>query len=629
MKPRETSDTVSRQVSLPAGGRQRVEWWGTAQDVPSLDLTFSVQAGDLQDEIRLSALPVLRYSAPQAFATAGLLEEAGTRVELVSLPASFDRSQAGAGELRLSLSPSLAAAALEALAVLERSQSLYNEQDLSVILPAAVIAQAVQSFGITAPELQSRLDANLQVRLSVLLAHQNVDGGWGWWSGGESDPFNTTYILFGLTQLQDLGITIPSETIRRAVDYLLSGLPVVEMVSQGWQLDRLAFEHFVLEKAGFGDLSGVEALYEARSLLSPWAQALLAFTLEELAPGSSQAQTLLTDLQAGALVSATGAHWEDQNSGWRNMSSTVSSSAIVAFVLAQREPASPTLLQAMRFLMAARQPAGAWASSYDTSWSLLAAAKFILGTGELNGNFSFSAALNNLELASGEAGGDARLKPITAVITASSLYPEDPNALAIQRSAGSGRLYYSAVLDVHLPAEQAAPFNGGLTVSRAYYPIGVDCQAEPCEAVTVTAANRQVLAALTLVVPQDSYYVLVEDAIPAGSEILDTSLKTSQLGMPDLSGGETLGQEMQPEALFNPRDPFAAGWGWWYFQGPRIFDDHIAWSADFLSAGTYVLQYTLTALQPGEYRVLPASARQVYFPEIQGSSAGAVFTITP
>ena len=39
------------------------------------------------------------------------------------------------------------------------------------------------------------------------------------------------------------------------------------------------------------------------------------------------------------------------------------------------------------------------------------------------------------------------------------------------------------------------------------------------------------------------------------------------------------------------------------------------------------LEYVFTALQPGEYRVLPASARQMYFPEVQGSSAGMIFTI--
>jgi uncharacterized protein YfaS (alpha-2-macroglobulin family) len=69
--------------------------------------------------------------------------------------------------------------------------------------------------------------------------------------------------------------------------------------------------------------------------------------------------------------------------------------------------------------------------------------------------------------------------------------------------------------------------------------------------------------------------------------------------------------------------------GWWYFQGPRIYDDHVAWAADFLPAGTYELTYTLVLLQPGEYRVVPARAWEFYFPDVQGNSAGAVFEITP
>jgi hypothetical protein len=135
------------------------------------------------------------------------------------------------------------------------------------------------------------------------------------------------------------------------------------------------------------------------------------------------------------------------------------------------------------------------------------------------------------------------------------------------------------------------------------------------------------LARVTLVVPQDAYYVLLEDYIPAGSELLETSLRTSQLGSPDLVEGETTDAMLQSEAAFDAQSPLSAGWGWWVFHSPLIYDEHIAWSEDYLEAGTYVLEYVFTALQPGEFRVLPAIARQMYFPEVQGSSAGMIFTI--
>jgi hypothetical protein len=44
--------TAAQTVSVPAGGRARVEWWGTVQDVESAELVFSATAGDLQDVTR-------------------------------------------------------------------------------------------------------------------------------------------------------------------------------------------------------------------------------------------------------------------------------------------------------------------------------------------------------------------------------------------------------------------------------------------------------------------------------------------------------------------------------------------------------------------------------------------------
>jgi uncharacterized protein YfaS (alpha-2-macroglobulin family) len=123
-----------------------------------------------------------------------------------------------------------------------------------------------------------------------------------------------------------------------------------------------------------------------------------------------------------------------------------------------------------------------------------------------------------------------------------------------------------------------------------------------------------------LTLPHDMYYLAVSDYIPAGAEILDTSLKTTQLGME----GETDVQQ-----TYDPRNPYEKGWGWWYFNQPQIYDDHIAWTARSLPAGSYELTYTLVLLQPGEYRAIPARSYQLYFPEVQANSAGDVFQIAP
>lgn len=635
-------------AETPAGGRVRIEWWGTVQDVDEVNLLFSAAGGGLQDAARPAAggtrlptgqrlssgaLPVLRYISNQAFAASGYLEEGGERLELVSLPLSFEAGQQGraGGNLTIELSPSLAAAMLDALAVLERFPYEGNEQTISRFLPNLETLRALETFGVDVPDLRVRLDRTLNDSITRLLSRQNADGGWGWWSAqqvvdryaspGSSDPYISAYILFGLSRAKEMGIHVEAEALRHAVDYLYASLPAPQMVTESWQLDRLVFVHFALAQAGEGDPSGADALYELRSQLNPWSQALLALTIDTLSAESDAiaepVKTLFSDLQAGALRSSTGVHWQNSTPSRQNPGTPVFNTAVVVYALARRDPASPLLVDAVRYLMANRNSEGGWASTYETAWTLMGVAEYMKGIGEWGADFSFSAALNGVQLARGQAeDGDTGISPVSAQVPLSNLYPNDPNALVIKRDAGTGRLYYTARLNVSQPVESIAPLNQGLTVSRDYYSAqGIRAQREPGDPIRTASVGETVSARLTLIVPNDAYHVMVEDFIPAGSEILDLQLKTSAFG------------ESLDTPLYDPSDPYSNGWGWWNFHQPQIYSDRIAWSADYLPAGTYELFYTLTLLSPGEFRVLPAHAWELYFPEVQGSSAGTMFVI--
>jgi uncharacterized protein YfaS (alpha-2-macroglobulin family) len=134
---------------------------------------------------------------------------------------------------------------------------------------------------------------------------------------------------------------------------------------------------------------------------------------------------------------------------------------------------------------------------------------------------------------------------------------------------------------------------------------------------------QPLLVRLTLTVPEDMYYVVVEDAIPAGAEILNPRLKTSQQNIVPVEG-ETPPQEQQP---FDLENPFDQGWGWWRFKDPQVYDDHLRWVVDFLPAGTYELTYRFTPYLAGEFRVIPARAWQHYFPDVEGASKGSILSI--
>jgi uncharacterized protein YfaS (alpha-2-macroglobulin family) len=602
-------------VTIPAGGQVRVSWWGTAQDVASADLLFSLQAGGLSDAVRVAGgeLPVLRYTAPQTFATSGTLTEGGERLELVSLPVTFDPTS---GALDLELSPSLAAAMLQGLEVLEHYPYECTEQTLSRFLPNLEAYRAVQEFGLDAPNLETRLERTLNDGLARLLSQQKPEGSWGWWAGSPSDEYLTAYVLYGLSRVSQAGISVPNSAIQRAIDYLNSAQPLLSQVRDSWQLDRLAFQSYALGQAGQPNNNLLQGLFDRRDELNPWAQALLALALEEVPSGSSQADTLLSDLQATALRSATGVHWELGQPGWQNMTSTLSNSAMVIYALAQLDPASTLLPDAVNYLMTHRQADGAWGSTYESAWVMLAMTEVMRGTGELGGDFAFGATLNGASIVSGHAGGATQLNPVTTSLPLSSLYAGEPNALTVLREAGSGRLYYTAALQVYRPVAEVQPLERGLAISRQVYPAGADLRtAEP---VSSAAVGEAVTVRLTLVLPTDAYYLVVEDYIPAGAEILNTRLQTSQLG-----------EYGEPGPLYDPSDPFASGWGWWLFSAAKVYDDHIAFTAEYLPAGTYELTYTLVMLQAGEYQVLPARAWLFYFPEVQGTTAGAVFEIRP
>jgi uncharacterized protein YfaS (alpha-2-macroglobulin family) len=238
------------------------------------------------------------------------------------------------------------------------------------------------------------------------------------------------------------------------------------------------------------------------------------------------------------------------------------------------------------------------------------------GTGELNSNYGFSASLNGNQVMSGEAGGATQLNPVSTSLPLGQLYPADPNALTIERQDGNGRLYYTAALNVYRPVPDVASLDRGMQVSRDYFVQGADLKtATP---VDTSQVGKMLTVRLTVVLPTDTYHFVVEDYIPAGTEILNTSLKTVQQGA-----------EGEVTPLYDPSDPYGSGWGWWLFDPARIHDDHISWTAPYLPAGTYQLTYTLVMLQPGEYQVLPAHAWMYYFPEVQGNSDGAMLKIKP
>jgi hypothetical protein len=137
---------------------------------------------------------------------------------------------------------------------------------------------------------------------------------------------------------------------------------------------------------------------------------------------------------------------------------------------------------------------------------------------------------------------------------------------------------------------------------------------DPNQPVTAAAMGDVITVRVTMTLPQDIYYFVLEDPVPAGTEPIDTSLLTTS-------------QISEPPTLRPTYDPYWY-WGWWYFDHTEMRDEQVNLYADFLPRGTYVYTYQIRATVPGEFQTMPSHAYAFYFPEVFGRGAGTLFTVT-
>ncbi|MEN4099323.1 MAG: hypothetical protein ROW52_05325, partial [Anaerolineaceae bacterium] len=337
---------------------------------------------------------------------------------------------------------------------------------------------------------------------------------------------------------------------------------------------------------------------------------LLALTLAGNDPQDSRARQILMGIKDAVRRSASGVHWEQRNPSPALFCTPNFNNAVVVYTLAKLDPASPMLPDAVRYLLSARRPGGGWASSYETAWSLLAITQALRGAADVRADYAYTVTLDDQELVRGQA-SPTTLDPVSIEVGLDRLRPGAGNVLRLRRESGVGRLYYRAFLQLDRPVEMAEPVARGVHIERRYYLANQDCRADTCTPQDTFDVGRetQVLVRLTLTLPESMHYLVVEDFIPAGAEIVDTSLKTTQLS--------------QGDPAYHLLNPFDLGWRSWIFGSPHIGKDRAWWVAEYVPAGTYEITYRLQPLFSGEFQALPAHAYQYYFPDVEGASRGA------
>lgn len=602
--------SAAAQTLQVAARQQGYVTWDVVvrEGIRRVDFTAHASSGDFSDASKPAlgtlpnqGIPVHTYEVAETVGTSGLLTDANSVTEAVQLPQTVGSNTS---ILSVEVAPSLAASMKDGLTFLKDYEYLCVEQTVSRFLPNVVSSRALKLAGGPTLMLQSELDSNVSTALQRLYAKQMGDGGWSWWDARVSDPYVTAYVMLGLKEAQESGYTISDSVWKRGLQYLKDNQIVVGANDPAWQHNRQAFILYVMTRYGETPQTGL--LFENRFALSLYGEAYLAQAIYNIQHDDKRLDTLLSDLESKVITSAAGAHWEEEGeTDYWNWNTNLRTTAIVLDTFIKLEPDNPTTVNAVRWLMSNRT-SNHWGSTQDTTWTLIALTDWLVASKEYEANYPYAIGLNGNKLQDGFASKDTLTETTKLNLGLKDLLQDQVNYLVLTRGTGAGNLYYSAYLTSTLAVEDIQPLDQGMVVSRQYF--NPD---NPKKPITEAKRGDLIRVRLTLVLPNDAHYIVLDDPLPAGLEALDEGVLT----------------DMQAPTSYTRQDFDERGWGWWYFSHKEVHDEKVTLSTDFLPAGTYVYTYLARASTIGTFKVIPPHAAEFYFPDVGGRGAGSIFTV--
>lgn len=610
-------DSARQTVEIASGGRARITWQALVEDVRTVNLTFFAMNEDGtytdaskpplgQGDDRL--LPVYRYEVPEIVGTGGFLRGQETITEGIMLPSDWETYE---GELTLQTDHSLASSALDSLRYLRQYTRYGTEALVSSFLPNIMVYRAIEALNLdNRDNLRAELELGTNSAIQALYGQQKIDGGWGWYYSDDSDPNLTAWVLISLQTAKDFGFTVSDRVIQSAQRYLTSNLITPSLSVATWQLNRQAFMLYALAYSDAPNIASMSTLYDSRERMSIYAKTLLARALHLGGADEARMSTLISDVMNVAILSANGAHWEESARDYRNWNTDTRTTAMVLGMLTELRPDNELIPNIVRYLMVMRR-ADAWSTTQETAWSLMALTDWMVISQELEGSYDYTVTFN----------GDERLnESITPrnVTTNNIIYIDvaemlrgELNRIVIDRTDGTGNLYYTAYLRVNVPVNEVEPLDRGIIINRRY----TLADDETNTPITQAQIGELVRVRLTIIIPNSLHYVVIEDPFPAGAEAVNPNLLTSQ--------------QIGTRPELNLGNPLSRGWGWWYFSNIEFYDEKAVLSSTYLPAGTYEYVYTIRPGLEGVYNVIPPIGYEFFFPDVYGRGAGSTFTVLP
>ena len=386
-------------LTVEKNNEARASWRLQAITPGEAALTLSARTGASGDAMRLM-FPVEEDGIQQSTAASARLADDATSVRfMVDLPKPLDPART---RVSLQLSPTRAAAVLDALPYLIDYPYGCVEQTMSRFLPAIVVRRTLNELGFDEAAVERRilaektsagftrraktagfakLDEVVAQSLARLGAAQRGDGSFGWWPGqGEADLWMTAYVSWGLALAGEAGIDIPdtlAENANEALEELLSNhLSVDDTIA--WALAAAA--RALDEKVDGKTKAAFQRVYDGRNKLSASGRACLLLAVTHCGTAEQRA-ILLRNLENGATRVRSGdfgdtANWGSTGRSWRASENAVETTALTVLALLENEPTHPLIEPAVNWLVLNRR-SGNWSNTRDTAFAALALSRYL------------------------------------------------------------------------------------------------------------------------------------------------------------------------------------------------------------------------------------------------------------
>ncbi len=462
-------------------------------------------------------------------------------------------------------------------------------------------------------ETPAQADPNRETRLKTYLegleAFQSFDGGFSFWpETNAADPYLTAYVLQAMNIMLNSGQPVDRRIMTKAQAYLTTLVNTEKWpvwFGEREKSDTRAYIALVLTETGQAVLPLVENIYNQRDSLSPFALACLMDALSCTGEGDltdQQIKDLRDRLFGRAVITSREVHFEEKGGPRGLMASTIRTNAFALKALLHAVPDDPHVTALAGWLVQSRTD-GHWGSTQNNASALMALTEYIRVMEEQPPQFSLLAVVDYEPLAEADF-RSFETPPLERTVPMPNLAMGRKIPVELKLD-GTGAAYYTLKLD-HAPMDlDISQELAGFAVTRTY--TRVDGSDQP---ITDGARLRRgdiIRVDVTLLVPAQRHWVVLEDCLPAGLEPINFNLATAPEHLQEL-----LNKGYKPEEYFRR---------YWY-EHREIRSDRVAVFARVLTEGAYTLSYLARVVTPGSFAAPGPRAEEMYAPEVFGRGAG-------